>query len=152
VYHVESAAGDGVSVRIVASSKRTWTSADRDRAREKVGALVGELPGVVLSEMNGHTGIAVGKKRFAWLLVDHHGDGRLALCIKAPAGEMEELVAADPSRYFVPAYLGKSGWVGVVIDPASRPSWDGIAELLRQAWRASATRRAVAAYDAARRG
>lgn len=80
--------------------------------------------------------------------MDHHGDGRLALAVKAPPGEQEALVGADPRRYFVPAYVGPKGWVGVLLDPASDPDWDEIAALVEQGWRMTAGKRAGAAHDA----
>jgi hypothetical protein len=89
-------------------------------------------------------------KRFAWLLVDHHGDGRLALWVKAPPGEQDALVSSDARRYFVPPYLGPRGWVGVNLDDASRPDWAEVGGLLEQAWRMTATKTAVSAYDATR--
>ncbi len=89
-------------------------------------------------------------KRFAWLLVDHHGDGRPALWVKAPPGEQESLVSADARRFFVPPYLGPKGWVG--IDLAADPDWSEIRDLMEQAWRMNATTRALAAFDAEQKG
>ncbi|PRX99670.1 MmcQ/YjbR family DNA-binding protein [Allonocardiopsis opalescens] len=126
----------------------TWTDADVSAARTRVADLVAGLPGTTQDQAQGHTGYLVRKKRYAWLEVDHHGDGRLALWIKAERGEQEALVGADPERYFVPPYLGPSGWVGVRLDPAARPDWDEIAALLEAGWRLNAGKRAVAAYDA----
>lgn len=117
---------------------------------ERLAELVAALPGLRTEDASGHIGYRVGGKRFAWLLVDHHGDERLALCVKAPVGEQQALVSADPERYFVPAYLGRHGWVGVQLDERSRPDWDDVASLLEQAWRLTAGRRAVAEYDAER--
>jgi hypothetical protein len=127
---------------------RAWTTAESERVQERVTALVADLPGVVVGEGHGHTSFLLRGTRFAWLLVDHHGDGRLALWVKAPRGEQEALVSADPGRYFVPPYVGPSGWVGANLDDATQPDWDEVAALLEQAWRMSAGKRAVAAYDA----
>lgn len=118
--------------------------------RAKLGTIVERLPGVRVEDAYGHTGYFAGKKRFAWLLVDHHGDGRLALCVKAPLGEQAELVAADPTQYFVPAYLGAHGWVGIDLGTRAKPDWSGVAALLEQGWRMSATKRAIAELDARR--
>ena len=126
---------------------RTWSDEDRDRVRSRLGGLVDGLPGVEVEDSNGHTGYLLRGKRFAWLLVDHHGDDRLALWVKAPPGEQEGLVTADPHRFFVPPYLGPKGWVGVILHDATTPDWEEIAELLEQAWRMSATRSAIAALD-----
>ena len=39
----------------------------------------------------------------------------------------------DP-RFFVPAYIGKQGWLGIDVD-ARDTDWDEIAELLDASWR-----------------
>ncbi len=67
-----------------------------------------------------------------------------------PPGEQDALVSSDARRYFVPPYLGPRGWVGVNLDDASRPDWAEVGGLLEQAWRMTATKTAVAAYDATR--
>lgn len=130
---------------IVATMAASWTERDLERVRQRLVELVAELPGVVAEDSFGHTGFLLGRKRIAWLLVDHHGNGRLALCVKAPPGELETLVATDARRYFRPAYV--TGWVGVALDGV-RPDWAEISALLEQAWRMTAGKRAVAAYDA----
>jgi len=128
----------------------TWDRSDVAAATARLAEVVAELPGVAVRQAYGHVEYLLAKKKFAWLLVDHHGDGRLALWLKAPAGEQEALVGADPVRYFAPPYLGPSGWVAVNVDPGSRPDWDEVSGLVVQAWRMSAGKRAVAAYDTAR--
>jgi hypothetical protein len=122
-----------------------WTEADVERVRERLVELVDGLPGVEVEDSFGHVGFMLGRRRIAWLFVNHHDDGRLALCVKAPAGEVEALTATDPRRYFVPAYV--RGWVGVEMY-AVEPDWSEVRALLEQAWRMRATKRAVAAYDA----
>jgi hypothetical protein len=56
------------------------------------------------------------KRSFATVWDSHHGDGRFALICAAPAGMQSALVAADPERFFVPAYFGHRGWIGVRLD------------------------------------
>src|SRR3954470_20895339 len=65
------------------------------------------------------------KKTFVMYHDDHHGDGRLALWCAAPPGAQAELVEEDPERFFVPAYVGHRGWLGVRLDRDLR--WDEIA-------------------------
>jgi hypothetical protein len=132
--------------------ERGWTDDDRVAVRDRLVRLAADLPGVTVEDGYGHTGFLLRGRRIAWLLVDHHGDGRLALTVKAPPGEQEGLVGTDPDRYFRPAYTGASGWVGVLVDPASHPDWVEVAGLLDQAWRMTAGKRAVSAFDAARGG
>jgi hypothetical protein len=126
----------------------TWTEQDRIEVRDRLVGLSDGYPGIDVEDSHGHTGFLVRGKRMGWLLVDHHADGRLALWVKAPRGEQEGLVAADPERYFVPPYVGPSGWIGVNLDPASEPDWDEVHALIEQAWRMSATKRTIAAFDA----
>ena len=125
-----------------------WTDADRAAVRDRVTAVLAEFGDVEVADAHGHTGFLCRGKRFAWLLADHHGDGRLALWLKAPPGEQQALVSADARRYFVPPYLGPKGWVGVNVDPGSDPDWEEIRGLVEQAWRVTAGKRAVAVYDA----
>ena len=100
---------------------RSWNQADAVRVRARCNELVALLPQTVVEDAYGHTSYLLGKKRYAWLLVDHHGDGRLALWVKAPKGEQDALVGADANRYFVPPYLGPSGWVGRAARRRIRP-------------------------------
>jgi len=119
-------------------------------ARARLQELMARLPGVVVEDANGHSGFTVRGRRFAWLLVDHHGDGRVALSLKAPPGGQQALVTADPQRYAVPSYLGARGWVSVLLDGSVEADWDEVETLVEQAWRLSATKRAVSVYDAQR--
>lgn len=56
-----------------------------------------------------------GKKVFAYFLDNHHGDGRLAIWIPAPAGMQAALIAAAPATYFRPPYVGYRGWIGILL-------------------------------------
>jgi hypothetical protein len=132
------------------AGEHSWNQAEAVRGRTRCNELVALFPQTVVEDAYGHTSYLLGNKRYAWLLVDHHGDGRLALWVKAPKGEQAALVGADAKRYFVPPYLGPSGWVGVPLDDASDPDWEEVAALLEQAWRMNAGKRLLAAFDAER--
>jgi YjbR len=69
-----------------------------------------------------HSAFRVRRRTFAYHLVDHHGDGRIALCVKAEFGENLRLAREQPERYFVPPYIGPKGWVGLDIG-RGRPDW-----------------------------
>jgi hypothetical protein len=73
-----------------------------------------------------------GKRSFATCHDDHHGDGRFALWCAAPEGMQRMLVEAAPDHYFVPAYVGHRGWIGVRLD--SDLAWDEIAGVLEDAY------------------
>ena len=91
----------------------------------------------VTSEGDQHIAFFVRKKKFAYYLEDHHGDGRVALVCKAEAGENTALIASDPTRFFMPAYIGPRGWVGFWLDlPAV--DWDEAEELVADSYRLTA--------------
>lgn len=68
----------------------------------------------------------------------HHGDGRPAVWCKAAPTNQALMVSAAPKRFFVPPYVGQSGWVGVWLD--RDVDWAELAELLRDAYRMVAPR------------
>lgn len=113
----------------------------------RLEAICARLPDTVIEPAYDHYRIRVRKNVFAWQLNDHHGDGRIALALKAPLGVQQSLVEMDPERFFVPAYVGKQGWVGVMLEGAV--DWKGVERLLRDAWRLSAPKKLVAEVDGA---
>jgi predicted DNA-binding protein (MmcQ/YjbR family) len=70
---------------------------------------------------------------------NHHGAGRPAVWLKAGPGNQALMVHAAPQRFFVPPYVGPSGWVGVWLDGAVE--WGEVAALMRDAYRLVAPRR-----------
>jgi hypothetical protein len=86
------------------------------------------------------------KKIFVMYLDDHHGDGRLALWVAAPAGVQEELVDLEPERFFVPPYVGHRGWLGVRLDVDV--DWDEITGIVEDAYRQVAPKTLVKQLDA----
>jgi len=73
------------------------------------------------------------KKAFCHLTDNHHGDGRLALWLAGTMDAQELLVAAEPEHFFVPAYVGHLGWVGVRLDRGIGQA--KVKALLEQAWK-----------------
>jgi phosphoribosylglycinamide formyltransferase 1 len=90
-------------------------------------------------------GIIKGKK-FAYVSMDHHGDGKTALLVKiSGAEEQAMLIESDPDRYYRPAYFG-DGWVGIRLDLGDT-DWDHIGDWLAKSWRAVAPRKLVGMMD-----
>ena len=87
--------------------------ADVELRRERLRAICLALPEVSERAENAHVAFLVRGKTFAYFLNNHHGDGRVALVCKAAAGAQGILVDAEPDRFFVPAYLGPRGWIGL---------------------------------------
>ena len=73
---------------------------------------------------------------------NHHGGGRPALWCKAAPGNQALMVRAEPDRYFVPPYVGPSGWVGVWLDRS--PDWAEVNGLLRDSYRLVAPKKLAA--------
>jgi len=72
---------------------------------------------------------------------NHHGGGRPAVWFKAGPGNQALMVKAAPTRFFVPPYVGPSGWVGAWLDGGVE--WEELAALLRDAYRLVAPERLV---------
>ncbi len=87
-----------------------------------------------------------GKKTFASFHDNHHGDGRVAAWCKATFETQADLIETDPNVFFVPPYVGPSGWVGIRLD--GDVSWDIVEEILEQGYRLVAPKRALAELDA----
>jgi phosphoribosylglycinamide formyltransferase 1 len=92
-------------------------------------------------------GIRLAKK-FAYVSMDHHGDGKIALLVKiSGAEEQAMLIDSDPDRYYRPAYFG-DGWVGIRLDLGDN-DWDHIGEWLSKSWRAVAPKKLMRLIDVA---
>ena len=88
----------------------------------------------------GEATFRVRKKMFCILA----SDGTRA-SVKATREAQRELIAADPSVYGVAPYVGRHGWV--VLDVA-RADVGEVSELLEDAWRLTAPKSVVRAFDA----
>jgi predicted DNA-binding protein (MmcQ/YjbR family) len=61
----------------------------------------------------------------------HTGAGRHGLWLMASPGNQGPMVKDRPDRFFVPPYVGPSGWIGVYLD--KRPSWKEVKLLVAEA-------------------
>jgi phosphoribosylglycinamide formyltransferase 1 len=92
-------------------------------------------------------GVEKGKK-FAYVSLDHHGDGKIALLVKISGpDEQAQLIDMDDKRYYRPAYFG-DGWVGIRLDLGDT-DWDAIGERLQRSWRSVAPKKLTALQDVA---
>jgi predicted DNA-binding protein (MmcQ/YjbR family) len=84
---------------------------------------------------HGSPNFRVRGKTFATYVINHHGDGRVALWLNSPPGAQQLYTQAEPDHYFVPPYVGPRGWLGVQLDKESgRGGWKQIAKLVREAY------------------
>ncbi len=86
------------------------------------------------------------RKTFATFDDHHHGNDRVAVWVKSTFDEQALRVEVDPETYFVPPYLGPSGWIGMRLD--RDPDWQVVEELLEAGYRMVALKRALIALDA----
>lgn len=73
---------------------------------------------------------------------NHHGAGREAVWCKAAPGNQEIMIRHAPKKFFVPPYVGPSGWVGIWLDTVVE--WPEVDELLRDSYRLVAPKKLVA--------
>jgi len=82
-----------------------------------------------------------GKRAFV-MFADRHHDDRVAFWCAVPPGVQAARVSADPTRFFVPPYVGHRGWLGVFLDVAV--DWDDVADVVTQAYVTVAPKRLAA--------
>jgi hypothetical protein len=71
-------------------------------------------------------------------------EGEREAWVKSTHDEQRALTQMDPGTFFVPPYVGPSGWVGVRFRTVDR---DEMRELLTEAWRLTAPKRLVDAFE-----
>jgi hypothetical protein len=103
------------------------------------------LPECVV-EGSQHHKLSVRGRTMGWHTVDHHGDGRVALTVKAAPGDREALVASDPSKFFKPPYVAQHGYVGIYLDTGD-VDWAEIREFFVDAYRLVAPKKLSARLD-----
>lgn len=104
-------------------------NAAEDPRLSKLSGICLGFPEATRTDSGRHAGFLVRKKTFAWFLDDHHGDGIVSVCCKMGLGENEEMVGADPRRFYLPAYLAHRGWVALRLDQGPI-DWDEVAQLV----------------------
>lgn len=113
--------------------------------RERLAEICLSLPEVT-RRRNQHDKFSVRGRTVAYYLDDHHGDGILAVCVKAPPGMRDAFVAADPKRFLVPSYLGPKGWVSLRLDGRT-VDWSEVATLVTDSYRLVAPKTLVRRLD-----
>jgi hypothetical protein len=116
----------------------------KDRALlERIRELCLSFPGT--SERTSHgapTFFIQDKKSFVQYHVNHHGDGRIALWCAAPSGVQMMLVESQPNLYYIPAYVGHLGWIGIRLDRDAE--WEEISSVVGDAYLCRAPKKLIA--------
>ena len=103
-------------------------AAERPELRQ-LTKITEELPESSREIHGSHAAFRVRKKVFAYFLDNHHGDGIVAMTAKVLPGDNARLAAAQPRRYYLPAYIGPRGWVALRLD-IGKIDWDEVRELM----------------------
>jgi predicted DNA-binding protein (MmcQ/YjbR family) len=104
------------------------------------------LPEAVEKPFGGHSAPSFRVRDKLFLMTSEDGG---SMTFKAGPGVQEALVASDPERFFVPAYVGSKGWLGARLDVDQ--DWDELAELIEDSYRLIAPRRLAAGIENRRR-
>jgi hypothetical protein len=117
------------------------------RPLERLRKICLALPEATEVEAWGEPTFRVRKKMFAMYAKanNHHGAGRNAVWCKSTPANQDLMVRSRPDQYFVPPYVGPSGWVGAYL--GAEADWRVIADLLEEGYRAIAPKRLVAMLD-----
>jgi hypothetical protein len=107
---------------------------------DDVVALSESLPDVVLKEYRHWTSITFRGRGFAW--VDHTKDTAM---VKSTHSEREAIIGSDPKTFSAGWASRSTAWVSIELGAADA---EEVFEILADAWRMTATKKAVAAYDA----
>ncbi len=97
------------------------------------------FPEAVEKETWGHPTFRVREKMFMGMATD----GTTAT-VKATREAQAALVGSEPETFSIPAYVGQHGWVAIDL---ARVDDEELAELIEDAWRATAPKRVVKAFD-----
>ena len=111
-----------------------------DRRLTRLSKICLALPEATRQDSGSHAAFMVRKKTFAYFLNDHHGDGIVSIACKALPGDNAALAAAQPGRFYLPAYIGPRGWVALRLD-VGEIDWQEVRELATGSYRLIAPKR-----------
>lgn len=125
------------------SRNRAAARSAGDEQRARVANIVSSLPDGEAKPAGRHLSLEVRKKRFGWFMIDHHGDGRVALNCKGSADMHDLLRRLVPNHFHVPQYLGNKGWIGLWLD-LPKLDWAAVELALVEAYRRTAPKKLAA--------
>ncbi len=114
-----------------------------DRRLSRITEICLALPEAECEDIGDHSSFSVRKKKFAYYLNNHHGDGIVSVCFRTERGENEVLLASDQTRFYSPAYIGPRGWVGLRLD-VGKIDWTEVADFVTDSYRLAAPKRLAA--------
>ena len=106
---------------------------------DRVRQLCLALPEAEEKPFGGHTAPSFRVRDKLFVTTSEDG---ASMTLKARPGVQQALVGDDPTRFFVPPYVGTKGWIGVVL--GIEQDWDEIEELIEESYRMTAPKRVAA--------
>ncbi len=113
----------------------------------RVSTICLALPESAREDHGSHATFTVRRKVFAYFLNDHHGDAIVSVCALAFPGENKRLIAAYPKKFYLPAYIGPRGWVGLRLD-RGKVDWNEVRDLVTVSYLQVAPKKLAAAVEA----
>lgn len=114
---------------------------------QKLSSICLSLPQALRQDQGSHAAFSVSKKVFVYYLNDHHGDGIVGFCCKVLPGDNEKLIASNPRKFYMPAYVGPRGWVALRLDRRT-VDWSEVKELVRCSYMLTAPKRLARIVEA----
>ncbi len=102
------------------------------------------LPETTIERSGSHAAFRIRKKTYAYFLNNHHGDGIIAVTGKVLPGDNKALAAAQPAKFYLPAYIASKGWVALRLD-LPKIDWAEVKELMQTSYLQIAPKRISAA-------
>lgn len=118
----------------------------KDDRLKRVTAICLRMPEATREKMGHHVGFLVRKKTFAYYLDNHHGDGIVGLVCKVLPRDNTALIASNPEKFYMPAYVGPRGWVGLRLD-LGEVDWEEAEELVTHSYQLCAPKKLAAMVD-----
>jgi hypothetical protein len=103
-----------------------------DEHIRRVRRLCAALPQTIEKLSHGEPTFFVGKKVYVMFANNHHNDGHVAVWIPVPNGQQATTLKTEPSKFFMPPYVGVRGWVGIELDAIDD---EELAEYICEAYR-----------------
>src|SRR5947207_2933488 len=119
---------------------------------ERLRRIVLALPEVTERMSHGEPCFYVrGTRPLCYFHDDHRRDGRVSLWCPAPRGAQDELVSAEPDRFFRPPASASgvfADWIGLFLDTDDEVDWHEVAAIVEDAYRHVAPGKLIADLDA----
>ena len=138
------------------SAGTSSVDAKGQRTLDRVRKIALALPDVSERLSHGEPCFFVRERRALCYFHDNHNsDGRISLWCPTLPGVQEELVTAEPQRFFRPAPSASgtfSNWLGVYLDTTgtNRVDWKEISNILEDAYRSAAPKTLVQELETTR--